>query len=61
MPLPPQPATQSPIQASAALPVPAQQPVAQLPAQQPGAAAASEANPLREVAERVVGEGRGLR
>jgi len=71
IPLPPQPASQSPIQASAVpLPTPAQQPLTQLPvpppaaqppAQQPATAAASDANPLREVAERVVGEGRGLR
>ena len=51
MPKPPQPAG----------PLPVQPPTAQSPAQQPGPAATAEDNPLREVAERAVDEGRGLR
>jgi len=44
-----------------AVQMPMPQPAAEMPAQQPGPQTASEANPLREAAERPVGDGRGLR
>jgi hypothetical protein len=47
----PQPAVQLPVE----------QPAVQVPAQQPVAEAASDANPLREAANRPVGDGPGLR